>query len=90
MEPRGLRPKKFQSSVTVPPDPLRVPSQRPLAPSVTSVTSVVNDKGDDEIMLGIAIFPTAEENPGKPQLGDRVINGLCDQSSPQMESLASK
>jgi hypothetical protein len=28
---------------------------------------------------------TAEENPGKPQLGDRLMNGLCDQSSPSSE-----
>ena len=28
--------------------PVRVPNQRPLAPSVTSITSVANDKGDNE------------------------------------------
>ena len=33
---------------------------------------------------------TAEENLRKPQLGDRLKKGLCDQSSPQMESLSSK
>ena len=32
-------------SVAVPPAPVRVPSQIPLAPSVASVTSVPNDKG---------------------------------------------
>ena len=37
--------KKFLVSVAVPPAPVRVPSQRPLAPSVASVTSVANDKG---------------------------------------------
>ena len=26
----------------------------------------------------------AEENPGKPQLGDGLMKGLCDQSSRQM------
>jgi hypothetical protein len=26
---------------------------------------------------------TAGENPGKPQLGDRLIKGLCDLSSPE-------
>ena len=36
------------------------------------------------------IFFTAEENPGKPQLGDHLMKGLCDQSSPQMGSLSSK
>ena len=49
MEPWGLRPKKFQTSVAVPPAPVRVPSQMPLAPSVTSVA---NDKGDNKIILG--------------------------------------
>ena len=48
----GLRPKKLSVSVTVPPAPVRVPSQRPLAPSVASVTSVANDKGDNEMILG--------------------------------------
>ena len=33
---------------------------------------------------------TAEENPGRPQVGDRLMKGLCDQSSPQMVSLTSK
>ena len=32
----GLQPKKFQASVAVPPAPVRVSSQRPLAPSITS------------------------------------------------------
>ena len=31
---------------------------------------------------------TAEENPRKPQLGDRLMKGLCDQSSPQMGPLS--
>ena len=39
-----LRPKKLHASVTVPGAPVRVPSKRPLAPSVASVTSVANDK----------------------------------------------
>ena len=34
----GLRPKKLSVSVAVSPAPVRVPSQRPLAPSVASVT----------------------------------------------------
>ena len=49
---------------------VRVPSQRPLAPSVASVTSVANDKGDNEMILGAVhrspgIRLTAEENPQK-------------------------
>ena len=49
----GLRPRKLQASVAVPLAPVRVPSQRPLSPSVTSATSVANDKGDDEMILGV-------------------------------------
>jgi hypothetical protein len=40
----GLRPKKLLASVAVPPAPVRVDSQRPLAPSVASVTLIVNDR----------------------------------------------
>ena len=75
------------------PAPVRVPSQRPLAPSVASVTLVVNGKGDNEMILGAVhrypgICLTAEENPRKRQLGDRLLMGLCDQSSPQMGPLS--
>ena len=75
--------------------PVRVPSQRPLTPSVASVTSVAIDKGDSEMILGVVhrsagICITAEENPRKPQIRDGLMKGLCDQSSPQMESLTSK
>ena len=64
--------------MAVPPAPVRVPSQRPLAPSVVSVTSVANDKGDNEMILGAVHrspvnYLTADENPGKPQLGDHLI-----------------
>ena len=79
-----MRPKKLSVSVAISPAPIRVPSQRPLVPSVASVA---NDKGDNEMILGaVHISPgiclTAEENPRKPQLGDRLMKGLCDQSSP--------
>ena len=61
----GLRPKKLSVSVAVPPAPVRVPNQRPLAPSVASVA---NDKGDNEMILGAVhrssgICLTTEENP---------------------------
>ena len=74
MEQWGLRPKKFQTSVAVPPASVRVPSQRSLAPCVASVTPVANDKGDNEMILGAVyrspcICLTAEEKPRKPQLG---------------------
>ena len=81
--------------MAVPPAPVRVPSQRPIAPSATSVKYVANDKDDNEMILddvqkSPGIYLKAEENPGKPQLGDRLMMGLCDQSSPHMGSLSSK
>ena len=59
--------KKLSANVAVPPAPVRVPSQRPFAPSVASETSVANDKGDNEMILGTvhrspSIYLTAEEN----------------------------
>ena len=39
--------------MTVPPALVRVPSQRPLALNVASVMSVANDKGHNEITLGL-------------------------------------
>ena len=92
MEPRAAI-KILLVSVAVPPAPVRVPSQRPLAPTVASVTSVANDKSYNEMILGAVhrspgIYLTAEENPKKSQLVDRLMEG--DQSSPQMGSLSSK
>ena len=52
MEPWAAAKKKLLVSVAVPPGPVQVPSQRPLAPSVASVTSVANDRGDNEMILG--------------------------------------
>ena len=77
------------------PDPVRFPRQRPLASSVTSVTSVANNEGDNKIILGAVHRPpwfclASEENSGKPQLGDHLMKGLCYQSSPQMGYLISK
>ena len=46
--------------MAVPPAPVRVPSQRPLAPSVTSVTSVANDDGDNEMIPGTRLLPPNE------------------------------
>ena len=65
------------------PGPVRVPRQRSLASCVTSVTSVANDKDDNEInpravRRSPGICLTAEENPGKPQQGDRLMKELCD------------
>ena len=65
--------------MTVPPDSVLVPSQRPLDSSVTSVTSVDNDKADNEMIPG-AVHRSpgiclTEENPENPQLGDRLMKG---------------
>ena len=40
--------KKKLFNVAVLPAPVRVPSQKPLVPSVASVTSVANDKDDNQ------------------------------------------
>ena len=71
--------------MVVPSAPVRVPSQRPLAPSVTSVA---NNKCDNEMILGAVhrssgIFLTAEENPRKPQLGDRQMKDCT--TSPRLK-----
>ena len=76
--------KKKTFSVAVPPAPVRVPSQRSLAPSVASVASVANDKGDNDMILEVVHRSpgnclTAVENPRKPQLRDGLMNGLSDQ-----------
>ena len=60
-----------------------------------SVTSVANYKSDYEMIPGAVhrypgICLTTEENPKKPQLGDRLMKRLCDHSSPQMRSHSSK
>ena len=81
-----MRPKKISVNVEAPPARVRVPSQRPLAPSVASVRSVANNKA---VYRYPGIFLTAEENSRKPQLGDRLAKGLCDQSSPQMGPISS-
>ena len=92
---KGCGQRKLSVCVVEPPAHVRVPRQRSLAPSVTSVTLVANDKGDNEVILGPVprspgICLTAEENPRKPQVGERLMKVLCDQSSPQMGSLSSK
>jgi hypothetical protein len=77
------------------PAPIRVLSNRLLVSSVTSVTSVAKDKGDNEMILeavhrSSGICLRAEENRRKLQLGDRLMKELCDQSLPQMGPLSSK
>ena len=70
--------------MAVPPTNVRVLSQRPLAPSVTSVA---NDKDDNEIIPGAVHRSLAFAlQLSKTQLEDRLMKGLCDQSSPLMGS----
>ena len=70
-----LTPKKrLQASVLVSPAPVRVPSQRPLMSCQSRLS--INDKGNNvmkpwAVHRPPGIYLTAEENPGKPQLGDR-------------------
>ena len=61
----GLWPKKLSVSVAVPPAPVRVPSQRPLARVSRQSHMSTNDKGDNEMIQGIV-----HRSPGKPQIGD--------------------
>ena len=66
----GCGQNKLSVSEAVPPAPVLVPSKRPLASSVASVTSVTNDKGDNEMILGAvdrypSIYHTAEEKDRK-------------------------
>jgi hypothetical protein len=66
MEPWAMA-KNLLVSVAVPPSPVRVPRETPLAPSVASVTLVANYKGDNEMILGAVhrspgICLTVEEN----------------------------
>ena len=52
--------------MAVPPTPIRVPSQRLLAPSVTLLSSVANDKGDSEIIPRTVLrSPCIELTAGK-------------------------
>ena len=81
--------------MAVSPVHVRVPEQRPLAPRVTSVTSVALDKNDNEMIPGDVLrYPgiclTAKENPGKPRLENLPMMELYDHSSPQMGSLSYK
>ena len=81
--------------MVVPPAPVWFPRQRPLVPSAMSVTSVANDKGNNEMIPGAVhrspgIFLKTAENPVKHHVGDRLMKGLYEQSSPQMGSLISK
>ena len=72
--------KKQTYRVSVPRAPVLIPSQRPIAQSVASVTSVAKDKGDYKMILGAVdrspgICRTAEEIPRKSQLGDLPMKG---------------
>ena len=83
--------------MAVPPAPVRVPSPRPLAPSVVSVTSVAKDKVDNEMILGAVhrspgICLTAEENSRKPSDEGTVLPVTASNGVPfiQMRSVGSR
>ena len=68
--------------MVVPPAPVRVPSERPFAQSVTSATSVAKDKYDNEMISGAVrrapgISLKAEKNL---RLGDLLRKELRNQS----------
>jgi hypothetical protein len=70
--------------VAVPPAPVRIPSHLPGVSRRSRL--LANDKGDNEMILEAvnrfpAIYLTAQENSGKPQLGDGR-GRLCDQVGP--------
>ena len=74
MEPWAAA-KKALSQCSGATSSFQVPNQRPLVPSVTSVT---NDEGDNEMIpeavhRSPGIFLAAEESPGNPMLGDRLM-----------------
>ena len=66
------------------------PTEAPLPRVSLQSCLSANDRSANEMLLGTvhispAICLITEENPGKPQLGDRGQR-LCDLSSPQMGS----
>ena len=89
-----LRPKKVHASVAVPAAPVRVPSQRPLSPSVTSVTSVANDRVIMKLSQGLCTdllaFALQLGKPRKTSAKRPYDEGAVDQSSPHKGSLSSK
>ena len=62
----------------MPPAFVRGPSPFPRVPRQSRVSA--NDKGDNELILIMHRSPgilfTAEETPGKPQLGDRLMKAV--------------
>ena len=77
--------KKLLVSVAVPPATVQVLSQWPLALNVASVTSVANDKDDNEMLLEMCTDLLEFASTRRPS-----DEGVGDQSSPQMRSLSSK
>ena len=60
----SARKKKLSVILAVTPAPVRVPSQMPFSPIFASVTSVANDKGNNEILLLLLLLllRTMKEN----------------------------
>ena len=65
----------------VPPAPARVPEQLTMSQMSSQSRLSANDKGDNEVKPGAVhrspdIYFAAEENPGKPQPGNRLMNAV--------------
>ena len=83
-EPWAAAKKKLSVSVALPPVPVQVPSQRPLAPSVASVMSVANDKGDMKWSWGLctdlafALQPRKTGRSDAFEMHNWVLMYLCE------------
>ena len=85
-----MQPEKLHASMVVPAAPLRVPIQRPLASSFTLMIRGIM-KWSRGLFIDLMAFAIQlRKTPKKPQLRDRLMKGLYDQSSPQMGSLSYK
>ena len=79
------------ASMTVPPAPIRVPTNVHFPRMLRQSRLSANDKGDNKMIPGTVhrspdIYLKAEVNHGKPQLGD--FQSLCYQSSHAMGSFS--
>ena len=62
--------------MALPPAPVRVPSQRRLTPSVTSVANDKGDKDSRAVHRSPGRCLTAEKKTGKPQLEDGLMKAV--------------
>ena len=60
----------------VPPDPVRDPIKWPLAQRITSITSVANERGDNEMIPGALLEFTLQLRKSPENLYFKVVNLL--------------